>query len=223
MEKDKETYQNRRNPILPLGHHIPDVEAHVMPDGMLYLYGSYDNQEDAYCSGKYHVVSTPDMEHWTVHGTALEGSRIPWFGDTDAPKYPGVDWSHPTPFIRKLFAGMEARAAEEKCAAEEKRPLPLLFAPDAVYKDGKYYLYFCMSDDSEGVAVSNRPQGPFENPVQLPCGGIDPAVFLDEDGQAYLYWGQFYSHGVRLNSDMVSFDRGGNRGWAGNGGRAFFP
>lgn len=109
QEKDKETYkeiyQNRRNPILPPRYHIPDVEAHVMPDGMLYLYGSYDNQEDAYCSEEYHVVSTPDMEHWTVHETALEGSRIPWFGDPDAPKYPGVDWSHPTPFIRKLFAG----------------------------------------------------------------------------------------------------------------------
>ena len=37
---------NRRNPILPLEHHVPDSEAHVMPDGKLYIYGSYDDRED---------------------------------------------------------------------------------------------------------------------------------------------------------------------------------
>jgi hypothetical protein len=64
-----------------------------------------------------------------------------------------------------------------------------------------------MSDDSEGVAVSDRPEGPFQNPVQLPCGGIDPAVFEDTDGQVYYYWGQLFSHGVKLNPDMLSFDK----------------
>ncbi len=44
------TFQNRRNPILPLDVHIPDSEAHMMPDGKLYLYGSYDDREDTYCS-----------------------------------------------------------------------------------------------------------------------------------------------------------------------------
>ena len=63
-----------------------------------------------------------------------------------------------------------------------------------------------MPDDSEGVAVSDSPEGPFVNPVQLPCGGIDPAVFIDDDGQAYFYWGQLFSHGVKMNTDMVSFD-----------------
>ena len=37
-----------RNPVLPPEHHIPDGEAHVMPDGKLYVYGSYDNQQDFY-------------------------------------------------------------------------------------------------------------------------------------------------------------------------------
>mgnify|MGYP004594852157 FL=1 len=64
-----------------------------------------------------------------------------------------------------------------------------------------------MPDDSEGVAVSDSPVGPFTNPIQLPCGGIDPAIFIDDDGQAYYYWGQLFSHGVKLNEDMVSFDR----------------
>jgi hypothetical protein len=64
-----------------------------------------------------------------------------------------------------------------------------------------------MADDSEGVAVSDRPEGPFGEITQLPIGGIDPAVFIDNDGQAYLYWGQLFSHGVKLGGDMMSLDR----------------
>ena len=203
-------YKNKRNPVLPLEYHIPDSEGHVMPDGKLYVYGSYDDREDVFCSEKYYVASTSDMEHWTIYDESLNGKDIPWFNDPDAPKYPGIDWSHPTPFIQKMLAqaaagGDDMKEKFEKAEDEEKPPL--LFAPDCVEKDGKYYLYFCMPDDSEGVAVSDRPGGPFVNPVQLPCGGIDPSVFIDDDGQAYFYWGQLFSQGVKLTPDMTSFDR----------------
>lgn len=199
-------FQNRRNPILPLDIHIPDGEAHVMPDGKLYIYGSFDDREDVYCSEKYHVVSTPDMENWCVHDVSLTSQDIPWFSDPDAPKYPGIDWAHPTPFIQKMLADMDGRDESLEDSEAAVTRVPFLFAPDCIHKDGKYYLYFCMSDDSEGVAVSDRPEGPFSDPVQLPCGGIDPAIFIDDDGQAYYYWGQLFSHGVKLNPDMVSFD-----------------
>lgn len=197
--------KNSRNPILPLEVHIPDSEAHIMPDGKLYIYGSYDGYADAYCSESYYVASTEDMENWTVYDEALNGKDIPWFGDDKAPKYPGFNQSEPTPFMRK----MKEETPEDDINfvlenVDEKKPL--LFAPDCISKDGKYYLYFCMADDSEGVAVSDKPQGPFSNPVQLPCGGIDPAIFIDDDGQAYYYWGQFRSHGVKLHPDMASFD-----------------
>lgn len=204
-------YSNQRNPILPLNTHIPDSEAHVMPDGKLYIYGSYDDREDVYCSEKYHVVSTTDMKEWTIHEEALNGHQIPWFTDPDAPKYPGIDWSRPTPFIQKMIQrdlenGVDMKAKFEEEAKNPKEKPPLLFAPDCIEKEGKYYLYFCMPDDSEGVAVSDHPEGPFMHPVQLPCGGIDPAVFRDEDGSVYYYWGQLFSHGVKLNEDMISFD-----------------
>lgn len=202
-----EYFKNSRNPILPVSHHVPDSEAHVMPDGRLYIYGSYDNREDVYCSEEYHVVSTPDMENWTIHDVSLKGSEVPWFNNPDAPKYPGIDWSHPTPFIQKMLADQSHSQEKEAFEKQDQGPKPaLLFAPDAIYKDGKYYLYFCMADDSEGVAVSDRPQGPFSDLKQLPCGGIDPAIFIDDDGQAYYYWGQLFSHGVPLNPDMISFD-----------------
>ncbi len=198
-------FQNTRNPILPLEYHVPDGEAHVMPDGRLYLYGSFDDQENDWCSEKYHVVSTADMENWTIHEMALNGKDIPWLNNPDAPKYPGLDWSRPTPFMRKMLEDDGELRAETEKGGQEWKP-PLLYAPDCIERDGKYYLYFCMADESEGVAVSDRPEGPFTAPLQLPCGEIDPAAFLDEDGQAYYYWGQFASYGVKLNPDMVSFD-----------------
>lgn len=204
------TIKNQRNPILPLDVHVPDSEAHVMPDGKLYVYGSYDLLEDVYCSEEYHVVSTPDMENWTVHEISLEGRDVSWFNDPDAPKYPGIDWSHPTPFILKMIERDKENSVDMKAEFEknaDKPKPPLLFAPDCLERDGKYYLYFCMSDDSEGVAVSDKPEGPFGEMRQLPVGGIDPAIFIDDDGSVYYYWGQLFSHGVKMD-DMLTLDRG---------------
>ncbi|WP_458782358.1 family 43 glycosylhydrolase [Arthrobacter sp. D3-16] len=85
-------------------------------------------------------------------------------------------------------------------------PGPLLFAPDCIEKNGRYHLFFDLSDGREGVAIGDHPAGPFTDPVQLPADGIDPAIFIDRDGQAYYYWGQFAASGVRLNEDLRGFD-----------------
>lgn len=157
------------NPILPLTHFVPDGEARLMPDGRMYLYGSYDiSGETTYCSDVLHVFSTNDLLHWTDHGICLQSSDIPW--------------------------------------AKEGS---LMYAPDCICKDGKYYLYFCMTNAYEGVAVSDTPCVPFTNPVPIPYAdgsGIDPSVFIDDDGSAYYYWGQFQLSGARLNPDMMSLD-----------------
>ena len=69
------------------------------------------------------------------------------------------------------------------------------WAPDAAYKNGKYYLYFPAKDKDNvfrlGVAVSEKPEGPFD-PQPEPMKGsysIDPSVFIDDDGSAYIYFG----------------------------------
>lgn len=73
-----------------------------------------------------------------------------------------------------------------------------MWAPDCIYRDGKYYFYFpSFAKDSSygrgfsiGVAVSDKPYGPFV-PQAAPIkgvNGIDPNPFIDKDGQAYLYW-----------------------------------
>jgi hypothetical protein len=83
----------------------------------------------------------------------------------------------------------------------------MLYAPDMIYCNGVYYLYYCMSDGSEGVAVSSKPEGPFVNGQKIEgIKGIDPTVFIDDDGQAYYYWGQFAAKGARLNRDMKTID-----------------
>ncbi|WP_134089189.1 glycoside hydrolase family 43 protein [Olivibacter sp. XZL3] len=70
-----------------------------------------------------------------------------------------------------------------------------LWAPDAAFKNGKYYLYFPAKDKDGifriGVAESDRPQGPFKaypQPIKYSFS-IDPAVFTDTDGQSYMYFG----------------------------------
>ena len=70
-----------------------------------------------------------------------------------------------------------------------------MWAPDALYKNGKYYLVFPARDKEGnfrlGIAVSDKPEGPF-TPEPEPIKGsysIDPAVFPDDDGRVYIYNG----------------------------------
>lgn len=84
----------------------------------------------------------------------------------------------------------------------------LLFAPDCAYKNGTYYFYYCSPKKlTEGVATSSSPYGPFLNGKQI-IGPkqIDPAVLVDDDGQAYYWWGQKNAKVAKLNADMVSID-----------------
>jgi arabinoxylan arabinofuranohydrolase len=84
-----------------------------------------------------------------------------------------------------------------------------LYAPDCIYKDGRYYLFFCGADRSEGVAESLSPAGRFSNahPVEGADGdAIDPAAMVDDDGQVYYYWGQFNLRGARLRPDLRGID-----------------
>jgi len=70
-----------------------------------------------------------------------------------------------------------------------------MWAPDAAFKNGTYYLYFPVKDKQDifriGVATSKSPTGPFKADPQPIAGSysIDPAVFADTDGNAYMYFG----------------------------------
>lgn len=84
-----------------------------------------------------------------------------------------------------------------------------LYAPDCIYRDGKYYLYVCGATKFEVVMESDNPEGPFTNVRQIIGAngdGIDPAAFVDDDGQAYYFWGQFRLKGAKLKEDMATLD-----------------
>ena len=159
------------NPILPLQHFVPDVEARQWSDGRIYLYGSYDiSGATTYCSYEHHVFSSTDLIHWEHHGESFRSTGP----NTDVP------WA--------------------------EQPL---YAPDCIYHNGRYYLFFCLSDKTEGVAESESPTGRFSNaaPVEGANGdAIDPAALVDDDGQVYYYWGQFNLRGARLRPDLKGID-----------------
>jgi arabinoxylan arabinofuranohydrolase len=88
------------------------------------------------------------------------------------------------------------------------------WAGQCVYRNGKFYYYVPMNRKNAGmavgVAISDKPQGPFTDPIGKPlvCSGhgdIDPSVFIDDDGQTYLYWGNPNLYYVKLNEDMISY------------------
>lgn len=86
-----------------------------------------------------------------------------------------------------------------------------LYAPDCHYRDGRYYLYYCLANNhhTNGVAIGDLPQGPFTGGVNINTYGyneIDPAVFIDDDGQGYFIWGQFNAKMARLMPCMTRID-----------------
>jgi len=94
----------------------------------------------------------------------------------------------------------------------------MAWAPDCIQRNGKYYFYYPVDQSKIGVAVGDTPYGPFKDPLDsalihthsngVVCNRdfIDPCVFIDDDGQAYLYMGQLVVNAVKLNEDMISYD-----------------
>lgn len=88
-----------------------------------------------------------------------------------------------------------------------------MWAPDCVYKNGKYYFYFPNAPKEGrgfaiGVAIADKPYGPF-TPEQKPIegvGGIDPCVLVASDGTAYLYWSGMGLRGAKLADNMLELD-----------------
>jgi beta-xylosidase len=154
-----------------------DPSPHVF-GGRFYLYAT----DDASNSGKYWDSTTwrlyvsPDMKSWADAGIPLDVSVFKW-------------------------AKPDAKA----------------WAPEAAYRNGKYYFYAPVGGDKIGVAVSSRADGGFadarsdalvDKARDANAGDepIDPAVFVDQQGQAYMYFGTRVPKVVKLKDDMISLD-----------------
>ncbi len=160
-----------------------DPSAHVWSDGRLYVYPSHDIDPPlgSNLMDRYHVFSTDDMVHWRDEGEILRSSEVSWAGP----------------------------------------PGGFMWAPDCAYKNGIYYFYFPHPSDPSstnwnntwkiGMATSIEPARGFTSIGYIQgVGGfsmIDPAVFMDTDGQAYLYYGGGGNcAGVKLKPDMTEID-----------------
>lgn len=155
------------NPYLPLWEYVPDGEPHVFGE-RVYLFGSHDAfGGKKFCPNDYVCWSAPvtDLADWRYEGVIYKKTQDPRMAD----------------------------------GRHE------LWAPDVVRgKDGRYYLYYCPDDKirSIGVAVCDTPAGQyaFYGLVKDAEGGVlgerpgdtiqfDPGVFIDDDGEIYLYSG----------------------------------
>ena len=176
---------NAQNPYLPLWEHIPDGEPYVFEDPdnpgkeRVYIYGSHDTRRSEYCGYEQVVWSAPveDLTAWRFDGVIFE-----------------------------------SRYGKDGSLLNEGGVADVLFAPDVTVtvENGKKVYYLCPNVQNGGrqslIAKSSRPDGPFEVCNWNPDGrstygvfGFDPAVFVDDDGRVYGYWGFCHSNGAELD------------------------
>ncbi len=86
------------------------------------------------------------------------------------------------------------------------------WAEQVIERNGKWYMYCPIHGHGIGVLVADSPYGPYRDPLGEPLvwqkehwDDIDPTVWIDDDGQAYMYWGNPNVYYVKLNEDMISY------------------
>ena len=86
------------------------------------------------------------------------------------------------------------------------------WAEQVIERNGKWYMYCPIHGNGIGVLVADSPFGPYKDPLGKPLVwqkehwyDIDPTVWIDDDGQAYMYWGNPNLYMVKLNEDMISY------------------
>ncbi len=171
-----------QNPIVR-DQYSADPSARVFGD-RVYVFPSHDilasegkGRIGWFCMEDYHVFSSSNLTDWTDHGMIVTQNKVPW--------------------VRPDSYSM--------------------WAPDCIERNGKYYFYFPTAAKDTvahgrgftiGVAIADKPEGPYV-PEATPIKGvrgIDPNVFIDKDGQAYLYWSQGNIYGAKLKSNMLELD-----------------
>jgi hypothetical protein len=162
----------------------------LVHDGTLFVYTGHDEAAlggNDFVMRDWHVFSSTDTVNWTNHGARMALTDFAWAN-------------------RNAWAG------------------------DVVHRNGRFYWYVPVNKASTnsmsiGVAVGDTPLGPFHDALgralidnttpNHSAFDIDPTVFVDDDGQAYIYWGSFSSpRAARLKSNMIELDDAGAAGGA---------
>jgi hypothetical protein len=170
-----------QNPLITTMYSA-DPSARVFGDSV-YVYPSHDiiategkGRPGWFCMEDYHVFASKNLTDWKDDGIVVTQNKIPWV----------------------------------------KPDSYSMWAPDCIERNDKYYFYFpAPPKDSTygrgfaiGVAIADKPSGPFIPQAEPIKGvhGIDPNVFIDKDGQAYLYWALGNIYGAKLKSNMLELD-----------------
>ena len=187
------------NPYLPLWEHIPDGEPYVFEDPdqpgkqRVYIYGSHDSRITDYCGRELVVwsASVDTLYRWRYDGEIL-----------------------------KVDKNAQGEPLDSAGLAD------VLFAPDVTLvtdADGNKTYYLYPNDQAGGrnglIAKSNRPDGPFEvcnwskDAPNVTDGvlGFDPAVFVDDDGRVYGYWGFQHSYAAELDPATMATVKPGTK------------
>lgn len=167
-----------QNPLIR-NMYSADPSARVFGDSV-YVYPSHDilaspgkGRVGWFCMEDYHVFASKNLTDWKDDGLVVSQTTVPW--------------AKPDGYS--------------------------MWAPDCIYRNGKYYFYFPTAPNDSaygkgfaiGVAISDKPGGPFipqATPIKN-VHGIDPNVFIDKDGQAYLYWSSGNIYGAKLKENML--------------------
>ncbi|GAA4055689.1 glycoside hydrolase family 43 protein [Hymenobacter glaciei] len=157
--------------------------AALVHNGTVYLYAGHDEApapEQRYVMHEWLCYSSTDMVHWK---------------------------EHPSPLNVKAFAWAKDDA----------------WASQVVERGGKFYWYAAVEHGSMpgkaiGVAVSDSPTGPFKDArgsalvtnnqteSKIMWDDIDPTVFIEKSGQAYLFWGNSHCYWAKLKANMTEID-----------------
>jgi len=169
-----------QNPIIR-NQFTADPSARVF-NGKVYVFPSHDIptppdknlRKNWFCMEDYHVFSSSNLADWTDHGVIVSQNKVAW---VDSASYS-------------------------------------MWAPDCIERNGKYYFYFPANASQVGadgkksfrigVAIADSPMGPYipqPGPIEG-VYGIDPNVFIDKDGQTYLYWAQGEIYVASLKDNM---------------------
>ncbi len=178
-EKDT-TFTAHGNPVIR--HLFTADPAAMVYNGKVYLYTGHDEapeKRNSYVMNNWQCFSSSDMKNWT---------------------------QHPSPLNVKAFKWAKGDA----------------WASQVIERNGKFYWYVAVEGDGGkalGVAVSDRPEGPFTDAIGGPLvtnsmtkavsiswDDIDPSVIIDDDGQAYLFWGNSACYYVKLKTDMITLE-----------------
>lgn len=173
---------NAQNPIIQT--HFTTDPAPMVYNDTLFLYVGCDEKDAparSYLMREYRLYTTTDMVNWTDHGAPLRTSMFRW-------------------------------SAGDASAAQ------------VIEHDGKFYWYISSQNkvspgSSIGVAVGDTPYGPFRDALgrglvtndmtthaKHSWDDLDPTVYIDYDGHAYLYWGNGVCYFAKLNRDMISLN-----------------